>query len=155
MNDSAKEHERWMSEALVFAEYAFAHDEVPVGAIVVLDGLVIGRGWNQVITQSDPTAHAEMMALRDAAKTIGNHRLVGATLYSTAEPCTMCTGALVHARVEQLVFAAREPKAGGVVSTNQLLANPWFNHRVKYIEDVMAEKSCWLLQQFFQTKRGR
>jgi tRNA(adenine34) deaminase len=147
------EHENWMRRALTLADRAADEGEVPVGAVVVRDGELIGEGWNQVISSADPTAHAEVVALRDAASTIGNYRLTGAVLYVTLEPCTMCAGALVHARIADLVFAAREPKAGVVCSSCQLLEEPWYNHKVNWIGDVLAQESTARLQAFFKARR--
>jgi tRNA(adenine34) deaminase len=110
------EHEQWMRRALALADRAENEGEVPIGAVLVRDGQLLGEGWNQVISAQDPTAHAEIVAMRDAASVAGNYRLPGSTLYVTLEPCTMCAGAMIHARVELLVFAAREPKAGVVCS---------------------------------------
>lgn len=151
---TAVDHEQWMRRALSLADRAAAADEVPVGAVVVRDGELLGEGWNQVITDSDPSAHAEVVALRDAARRVGNYRLPGAVLYVTLEPCTMCAGALVHARISELVFGAREPKAGVVCSTCQLLEEPWYNHKVKWTGDVLGEDSAARLQAFFQARRN-
>jgi tRNA(adenine34) deaminase len=153
MGIAVADHEGWMRRALVLADRAASQDEVPVGALVVRDGEVLGEGWNQVIGSDDPTAHAEVVALRDAARTVGNYRLPGAVLYVTLEPCTMCAGALVHARIADLVFAAREPKAGVVCSSCHLLEEPWYNHKVNWTGDVLAEESSALLQAFFVLRR--
>jgi tRNA(adenine34) deaminase len=142
-----------MRRALALADRAAEEGEVPVGAIVVRDGTLLGEGWNQVISTRDPSGHAEIVALRDAAAVVGNHRLPGTTLYVTLEPCTMCTGAMVHARVEQLVFGAKEPRAGVICSTCSLLEEPWFNHRVSWQGGVLAEESSARLQGFFQSRR--
>ncbi|MEH6590591.1 MAG: tRNA adenosine(34) deaminase TadA [Halioglobus sp.] len=147
------EHESWMRRALTLADRAAEEGEVPVGAVIVRDGKLIGEGWNQVIGSADPTAHAEVVALRDAAAAIGNYRLSGAVLYVTLEPCTMCAGALVHARIADLVFAAREPKAGVVCSSCQLLEEPWYNHKVNWVGDVLAQESTARLQAFFKARR--
>jgi tRNA(adenine34) deaminase len=147
------EHERWMRRALVLADRAANEGEVPIGAVVVRDGELLGEGWNDVISLSDPTAHAEVVALRDAARMVGNYRLPGATLYVTLEPCTMCAGALVHARISQLVFAAREPRAGVVCSHHNLLDQPWYNHRVSWVEGVLADESSERLKAFFKARR--
>ena len=147
------DHERWMSRALVLADRAAKAGEVPVGAVVVRGDTVLGEGWNRVISTSDPSSHAEIVALRDAAARVGNYRLPGTTLYVTLEPCTMCAGAMVHARVERLVFGAREPRAGVVCSTCALLDEPRFNHRVVWQEGVLAEDSGRLLLAFFQARR--
>lgn len=142
-----------MRRALELADLAAQREEVPVGAVVVRDGELLGEGFNQVITAADPSAHAEIIALRDAAARVGNYRLPGATLYVTLEPCTMCAGALVHARIAELVFAAREPRAGVVCSTCQLLDEPWYNHKVSWQEGVLATESAALLQAFFRARR--
>ena len=147
------EHEQWMRRALALADRAENEGEVPIGAVVVRDGSLLGEGWNQVIGAVDPTAHAEIVALRDAARASGNYRLPGAILYVTLEPCTMCAGALVHARIERLVFAAREPRAGVVCSTCRLLDEPWYNHRVEWLEGVLADDSATRLRAFFQARR--
>jgi tRNA(adenine34) deaminase len=142
-----------MHRALALADRAANEGEVPVGAVVVRDGVLLGEGWNQVIATQDPSGHAEIVALRDAARVAGNYRLPGATLYVTLEPCTMCAGAMVHARVATLVFAAKEPRAGVVCSTCTLLDEPWFNHRVNWLGGVLAEESSQRLQTFFQARR--
>ena len=142
-----------MRRALELADLAAQREEVPVGAVVVRDGELLGEGFNQVITAADPSAHAEIVALRDAAARVGNYRLPGAILYVTLEPCTMCAGALVHARIAELVFAAREPRAGVVCSTCQLLDEPWYNHKVSWQEGVLATESAALLQAFFRARR--
>ena len=142
-----------MRRALALADRASNEGEVPVGAVVVRDGELLGEGWNQVIAAQDPTAHAEIVALRDAARVVGNYRLPGATLYVTLEPCTMCAGALVHARVTELVFAAEEPRAGVVCSTCSLLDEPWYNHKVSWQGGVLAEDSSARLRAFFQARR--
>ena len=142
-----------MQRALELADRAAAIDEVPVGALVVRDNQVLGEGWNQVISARDPSAHAEIVALRAAATQVSNYRLSGATLYVTLEPCTMCAGAMIHARIERLVFAAAEPKAGVVCSRSQLLDEPWFNHRVEWEGGVLAEASSARLQDFFKARR--
>ena len=153
MQQSLADHERWMRRALALADRAANEGEVPVGAVVVRDEQLLGEGWNQVIAVQDPTAHAEIVALRDAAGAVGNYRLPGATLYVTLEPCTMCAGALVHARVSQLVFAATEPKAGVVCSTCSLLDEAWYNHKVSWQGGVLAEDSSSRLQAFFKARR--
>ena len=146
-------HEHWMSRALSLAEEAEKLGEVPVGAVVVRDGTCLGEGFNQVISSSDPTAHAEVVALRNAARTVGNYRLPGATLYVTLEPCSMCAGALVHARIAMLVFATREPRAGVICSTCSLLDEPFYNHKVSWEEGVLAQASADKLRNFFQARR--
>ena len=145
--------EMFMAEALELARQAEAQGEVPVGAVVVLDGQVRGRGFNSPIRLKDPTAHAEILALREAAGSIGNYRLEGATLYSTLEPCVMCAGALVAARVATLVFGARDLRFGGVRSKFRLADSDLLNHRVEIVEGVLAAESVRLLQDFFAPQR--
>lgn len=145
--------EHWMARALKLAEKARELAEVPVGAVIVLDDEVIGEGFNQTITSNDPTAHAEMVALRDAARRIGNYRLVNADLFVTIEPCTMCAGALVHARIARLFFGTREPRAGAIVSSANVLANEKLNHRVEVIEGTCADACRDVISIFFQSKR--
>lgn len=143
----------FMQRAMELADRAAGWDEVPVGAVVALDDQIVGEGWNQVISAADPTAHAECVALRDAARRLGNYRLPGSTLYVTLEPCTMCVGAIVHARVSRLVFAAREPRAGVVCSQRRALEESFYNHRVQWAEGPMAEESAERLQAFFRNRR--
>lgn len=145
--------EKWMLQALILAMRAWDMDEVPVGAVLVANNQIIGQGWNRPIGDHDPTAHAELVALRDAAKKRHNYRLPGATLYVTLEPCAMCVGALVHARVDRLVFAAREGKNGAVVSRLPLLEMHAFNHAIKVHEGVLAAEASTLLSAFFKKKR--
>ena len=142
-----------MRRALTLADRAANEGEVPVGAVVVRDGQLLGEGWNQVISAQDPTAHAEIVALRDAALVEGNYRLPGSTLYVTLEPCTMCAGAMVHARIAELVFGATEPRAGVVCSTCSLLEQPWYNHKVSWQGGILAEESGSRLQTFFKDRR--
>jgi tRNA(adenine34) deaminase len=142
-----------MQHALQLAQKAAELGEVPVGARVVLDGEVVGEGWNRPISGHDPTAHAEIMALREAAARVGNYRLVGATLYVTIEPCTMCAGAIVHARIQRVVFGTTEPKAGAVVSNQQLFDQPWLNHRPQYTGGVLADECAAVISAFFQRRR--
>lgn len=143
-----------MRDALALARESAAAGEVPVGAIVVRDGAVIGRGRNQPISSHDPTAHAEVLALRDAARHVGNYRLPGATLYVTLEPCLMCVGALMHARVDTVVYGAIEPKAGAMESTQRAHEHPALNHRVTVVSGVLAAECRDLLQAFFRDRRG-
>lgn len=142
-----------MREALSEARKAFDAGEVPVGSVVVLNGQVVGRGFNQPISAADPTAHAEILALRDAARTLGNYRLVHSTLYVTIEPCLMCVGAMVHARVATLVFGALEPKAGAIVSSCQAHENPSLNHRIDVVSGVREDECRAVLQAFFKNRR--
>ncbi len=147
------DHEHWMRRALALADRAENEGEVPIGAVVVRDGRLLGEGWNQVIAARDPTAHAEIVALRNAARVADNYRLTGATLYVTLEPCTMCAGALVHARIAQLVFGAKEPRAGVVCSNGSLLDEPWYNHKVDWQGGVLEQASAARLQAFFKARR--
>jgi len=146
-------HEDWMRRALALADRAAHEGEVPVGAVVVRDGQLLGEGWNQMIATQDPTGHAEVIALRDAARVVGNYRLPGAILYVTLEPCTMCAGAMVHARIDQVVFGALESRAGVVCSTCTLLDESRFNHRVSWQGGVLAAESAARLQDFFKARR--
>jgi tRNA(adenine34) deaminase len=145
--------EIWMQEALRCAQRALEAGEVPVGAVVVCDGRIVGRGWNRNISNSDPTAHAEMVALREAGAGIGNHRLEECEVFATIEPCPMCAGALVHARIRRLVYGADDPKAGAVHSVMQVLNHPQLNHKMEVLGGVLAGKSAELLQAFFRNRR--
>lgn len=153
MGASLQEHEQWMRRALALADRAGNEGEVPVGAVVVHQGQLLGEGWNQVIAAQDPTAHAEIIAMRDAARVAANYRLPDTTLYVTLEPCTMCCGAMIHARIALLVFAAREPKAGVVCSTCSMLDEPRYNHSVNWRGGVLADDSSARLQAFFKARR--
>jgi tRNA(adenine34) deaminase len=143
----------WMTKALLLAEQAGAADEVPVGAVLVKDGVAIGEGWNRPISTCDPTAHAEVMALRDAASRLENYRLPETTLYVTIEPCTMCVGAILHARVGRIVFGATEPRAGAVESQLRLTDMTHYNHKVEVVSGVLAEECSQLISDFFRKKR--
>jgi len=143
----------WMQHAIALARCAEADGEVPVGAVVVRDDQVLGEGWNRPIIDHDPTAHAEIVALRAAARQVGNYRLSGATLYVTLEPCLMCTGAMVHARIERLVFGAYDPKRGAAGSQFNAFDMPGLNHRVLVEGGVLAEQCGALLQGFFRQRR--
>ena len=143
-----------MREALVLAESAARSGEVPVGAVVVVGDEVVGRGHNQPIGSHDPTAHAEIVAMRDAARRLGNYRLTGATLYVTVEPCLMCVGAMVHARIATLVFGTPEPKAGAIESTQRAHEHPALNHRIAVVSGVLAAECRGLMQEFFERRRG-
>jgi tRNA(adenine34) deaminase len=142
-----------MQAALDEARAAEAAGEVPIGAVVVQDGAVIARGQNRVLRDNDPTAHAEVVALRAAAAAIGNYRLSGCTLVATLEPCAMCAGALIHARVERLVYGAADPKAGAAGSVLSVVNHPALNHQMMVEGGVMAEESASLLRAFFQQRR--
>ncbi len=142
-----------MRQALAEAELAPTHGDVPVGAVAVHDGMIVGRGHNRREADADPTAHAEIIALREAARTLGGWRLEGVTLYCTLEPCPMCAGAMVAARLARLVYAADDPKAGAAGSVVELLRDPRFNHRVSVTRGVLAEEAQALLERFFAEKR--
>lgn len=152
--DPTTQDEHWMQAALELAEHAAELGEVPVGALVVLDGEVIGEGWNYPISGHDPTGHAEMMALRAAAKKVENYRLVDADLYVTIEPCTMCAGAIVHARIRRVIYGATEPKSGAVCSNGQVFDQPWMNHRVEHVGGVLADRCSERISRFFQQRRA-
>jgi tRNA(adenine34) deaminase len=143
-----------MRDALTEAEQAFAHEDVPVGAVAVRDGVVIGRGHNRKEVDGDPTAHAEMLALREASRTLGGWRLAGVTLYCTLEPCPMCAGAMVAARLPRLVYGADDPKAGAGGSVVELLRDPRLNHQVTVTRGVLANEAQALLERFFTRLRG-
>lgn len=145
--------ELWMAEALREAQRALATGEVPVGAVVVLEGRIIGRGCNRPVSTNDPTAHAEIIALREAGQTIGNYRLPGCDLYVTVEPCAMCAGAMIHARIRRLIYGAEDAKAGAVHSMLQVLNHPKLNHHVEVSSGVLAAGCMDLLQTFFRGKR--
>lgn len=142
-----------MARALELAAQAASVGEVPVGAIVVLDGREVGAGFNAPITGCDPTAHAEIRALRDAAARVGNYRLSGATLYVTLEPCTMCVGAIVHSRVSRLVYGATEPKAGAVESARRTLEEPHLNWSVEAVAGVLQQQCGLIISEFFSARR--
>ena len=146
-------HDTFMRAALDEARRARDAGEVPIGAVVVLDGHVIGRGFNQPISAADPTAHAEIVAVRAAARALGNYRLTGATMYVTIEPCLMCVGAMVHARVGTLVFGAPEPKAGAIVSSCRAHELPALNHRIEVVGGVLEDDCRAVIQEFFKTRR--
>ncbi|MBJ6137636.1 tRNA adenosine(34) deaminase TadA [Marinobacter litoralis] len=153
MSDLQANDEYWMARALSLAAHAAAKDEVPVGAVVVRDGRELGVGYNAPITGCDPTAHAEVRALRDAAARAGNYRLSGATLYVTLEPCTMCVGAIVHSRVSRIVYGAKEPKAGAVESARRTLDEPFLNWQVDALGGVLADECGQMISDFFSRRR--
>ncbi len=155
MNPALDDDIRFMRAALGQAEVAGAAGEVPVGAVVVLAGEIVGAGYNQPITAHDPSAHAEIMALRDAARRLGNYRLPDSTLYVTLEPCAMCAGAILHARVARVVFGARDPKTGAVGSVVNLFAEDRLNHHAQVVGGVLAEECGVLLSAFFASRRGK
>ena len=156
-NDGRSEQADWdlffMGFALAEAKQAREKQEVPIGAIVVLDKQIVGRGHNQPIGLTDPTAHAEILALRDAARTLGNYRLTDATLYVTIEPCAMCAGAIVHARIKRLVYGAPDLRAGGVETVFDICSNRSLNHQVELAPGIRAEEARNLMQSFFQARR--
>lgn len=145
--------EIWMNEALLLAQRAAMDDEVPVGAVVVKDGQIIGRGWNRNIGLHDPSAHAEIMAMREAGNALTNYRLPGCTLYVTLEPCSMCAGAMIHARLERVVFAATDPKTGAAGGKFDLLSNPAHNHAPLVEGGCLADECSALLKDFFRQRR--
>ena len=151
------EDEHWMRHALALAERAEREDdEIPVGAVLTsADGVLLGEGWNRNITDHDPTAHAEIVAMRQAGKALGNHRLVGCTLYVTLEPCAMCAMAMVHARIARVVYAAADPKTGAAGSVFDLLADSRHNHRVDVQGGLLAKQAGELLSAYFRRKRGK
>lgn len=149
-----KADDMYMRVALEMAAHASAMGEVPVGAVIVRDGVIISQGHNQPIAQSDPAAHAEIMALREAGRKLGNYRLTDCELYVTLEPCVMCAGAIMHARIRRVIFGARDPKTGGCGSVIDLFAQPKLNHHAGVEGGVLADESIALLRQFFAQRRG-
>jgi tRNA(adenine34) deaminase len=151
---AAHDDSHWMARALDLARHAEAAEgEVPVGAVLVLEGKLVGEGWNRNIAASDPTAHAEVLALRDAGRRLGNYRFPGAELYVTLEPCAMCAGAIVHARVARVIFGARDPKTGAAGSVFDILQHERHNHRVDVREGVLGDEAAALLRGFFRARR--
>ncbi|MFL0798998.1 MAG: tRNA adenosine(34) deaminase TadA [Agarilytica sp.] len=148
-----QEDERWMSHALSLAQKAFDLGEVPVGAVIVSDGAIIGEGWNSPISSNDPTAHAELVAIRAACKHVENYRLVDARLYVTIEPCTMCLGGLIHARIGQLIFGACEPKSGVVQSHQHLVSSDIYNHQFECQGGILEDECSEIIQRFFKQRR--
>ena len=151
---AATSDELWMAEALVCAQRALEMGEVPVGAVVVLNGKLISRGWNRNLADHDPTAHAEVVALRAAGSVLGNHRLGGCELFATIEPCAMCAGALVHARIRRLVYGADDSKAGAVRSVVSLLDQRQLNHKIEVCGGVLAGRCAEIVQAFFRERRA-
>jgi tRNA(Arg) A34 adenosine deaminase TadA len=156
-SEQASIDERWMRHALALADRAEREDdEIPVGAVLIAaDGTVLGEGWNRNIRSHDPSAHAEIVALREAGSRIGNHRLIGTTLYVTLEPCAMCAMAMVHARVARVVFGASDPKTGAAGSVFDLLTDPRHNHRVVVLGGVLGDEAGTRLTTYFRRKRGK
>lgn len=153
--DFSAEDLHWMERAILLAAQGEALGEVPVGAVIVQDGEILGEGFNQPISSCDPSAHAEIVALRQAAARVNNYRLVNSTIYVTLEPCTMCVGALVHARISRLVYGTLEQKAGAVVSKSRLLDSDYFNHKVNYSGGLLAEQCQHQLSNFFAKRRAQ
>lgn len=153
ISNTALPDEFWMEQALRAATHALDLGEIPIGAVVVCKGEIVGRGWNSNLADTDPSAHAEIMALREAGKKLNNHRLVDCEMFVTIEPCAMCAGALIHARLSRLVYGAADPKAGAVHSVMCVLNHPKLNHQMEVREGVLAEKCSLLLQAFFKTRR--
>lgn len=145
---------QWMEYALGLAARAVEQGEVPVGCVIVRDGVIIGEGWNRPISTNDPTAHAEIVAMRDAAARLGNYRLTGTTLYVTLEPCLMCVGAIIHARIARLVFGASDPRRGAVNSTAHAFETQGLNHRAEITGGVLEQRCAEQLQAFFRARRG-
>ena len=143
----------WMAEAQALASQAGLEGEVPIGAVIVHEGEIVGRGWNRNIGLNDPSAHAEIMAMRDAGKTLSNHRLPGCSLYVTLEPCAMCAGAMIHARLARVVFGADDPKTGAAGGVFDLLGDPSHNHRVEVTGGCLAEECSAMLKDFFKRRR--
>ncbi len=153
-NERVSEHDEFMGDALEQARLARDAGEVPIGAVLVMGGQVVGRGFNRPISGVDPTAHAELVAIRDAATRLGNYRLIGSTLYVTIEPCLMCAGAFVHARIGTVVYGALEPRTGALVSTVRAAELPGHNHRVAVVGGVRSDECRALMQEFFRQRRG-
>lgn len=153
MEIDSQDDQYWMQEALTLARKAESEDEVPVGAVLVQDRKVLGQGWNRPVASHDPSAHAEIQAIRHAGKLVSNYRLPGSTLYVTLEPCTMCAGAIVHARIKRLVFGAYDPRTGAIVSVAHLLDQTYHNHKTVYQGGVLESECSQLLKAFFAAKR--
>jgi tRNA(adenine34) deaminase len=151
--DFSPDDQRWMNYAISLAKTAAQQNEVPVGAVLVKNNELIGEGHNAPISQNDPTAHAEIIAMRRAAQQLGNYRLIDSTLYVTLEPCAMCAAAMVHARITRLVFGASDPKAGAVISQARLMDAPYFNHRISYTNGLYDQECGHLLSEFFKARR--
>ncbi|HNG11236.1 MAG TPA: tRNA adenosine(34) deaminase TadA [Agitococcus sp.] len=152
-NNFSEQDHQFMCQALALAQQAAEFGEVPVGAVIVIDGQVVGEGYNQPIATHDPTAHAEVVAIRQAAQKLQNYRLENSTLYVTLEPCTMCVGALIHARISRVVFATTEPKAGSLVSARKQLETGYYNHVFKFEGGLLADEASKQLSDFFRGRR--
>jgi len=153
VSDTELTHEYWMRHALMLAQRAWDEGEVPVGAVLVHNNRVIGEGWNRPIGRHDPTAHAEIMALRQGGLVLQNYRLLDTTLYVTLEPCVMCAGAMVHGRIGTLVFGARDLKTGAAGSLMDVLHHPGMNHRVEIVEGTLSDECSGMLSEFFRQRR--
>jgi tRNA(adenine34) deaminase len=153
MSTLDEQDEAWMAEALLLANRAAEENEVPIGAVIVRNSEVIGRGWNQNIALNDPSAHAEIMAMRDAGKAVGNYRLTGCSLYVTLEPCPMCAGAMIHARLARIVYGAADPKTGAAGGKFNILGDPAHNHVATMAGGCLANESSALLRGFFRQRR--
>lgn len=153
MDERSSLDQFWMQRAIELARIAESRGEVPVGAVLVKDDQIIGEGFNSPISENDPTAHAEIRAIRDAAKRLGNYRLLNTSLYVTLEPCVMCVGAIVHARIGEVIYGATEPKTGAAGSVFDILTSPEHNHRVELRGGVLADECSQLLKDFFQQRR--
>lgn len=149
-----QDDKKWMQYAMKLAEKAQAQGEIPVGALIVKDGVIVGEGWNQSITLNDPTAHAEIMALRDAGNNLQNYRIVDATMYVSLEPCPMCTSALIHARIKRLVFGASDYKTGAIHSVMKLLEHDSHNHKIEVTSGIRKEECSKQISSFFKQKRA-
>ena len=143
-----------MQEALDLANAAFLGEEVPIGAIIVINNEIIGRGFNQTLSKESVLAHAEMIAIEDASKNIGNHRLVDAILFSTIEPCHMCAKAIIEARISHIIFGAREPKSGSIISVDNFLESAFHNHSVSFEEGILKDECMEIMQRFFRARRN-
>lgn len=148
------DHTAWMRQALALAAHAAEQGEVPVGALVIVNGQIVGQGWNQPIASSDPTSHAEIVAIREACRTVRNYRLTGATLVVTVEPCLMCVGAMIHARIGTVVFGTPEPRAGALGSAVAAHETPGLNHRLTVVGGVLADDCRAVMQAFFRARRA-
>ena len=148
-----QDHIKWMQQAILCAKAAQEKDEVPVGAVIVKDNKIIASGYNLSICNNDPTAHAEIVAIRNACEKLQNYRLTGCDLYCTLEPCMMCAGSMVHARINKLIYATQDPKTGVIESNNNLLDSKFLNHKIEVISGVLTQESANILKGFFETKR--
>lgn len=153
MSSHIVDNNNWMQQALVLARKAEQEGEVPVGAVLIQDNKILGQGWNRPVASHDPSAHAEIQAIRAAGKALGNYRLPGSTLFVTLEPCTMCAGAIIHARIKRLVFGAYDPRTGAIVSVAQILDQDHHNHKTDFQGGIMESECSQILKDFFAAKR--